>query len=113
MHKKTAKILCFILLFLPHAAYAGSITLVWERSKDLDILGYKVYYGTSSRVYGSPIDVGNTTKVTIPNLKNGWTYYFSVTAYNNEGRESRFSNEISGLPRPTALQHVFILLLSD
>lgn len=56
------------------------------------ILGYKVYYGTSSGNYTSIVDVGNVTIYTVTGLSVE-TYYFAVTASNANG-ESVYSNEV-------------------
>lgn len=45
--------------------------------------------------YTTVIDVMNTTTYTIKNLPEGFTYYFAVTAYDINGNESGFSNEVS------------------
>jgi hypothetical protein len=73
----------------------GTVTLTWSPSTDTSLAGYKVYKGTASGVYSSPITVGNVTSYTISNLGIGSTYYFAVTDYNTSGLESGFSNEAS------------------
>ncbi|MGB7621818.1 MAG: fibronectin type III domain-containing protein [Terriglobia bacterium] len=72
---------------------AGDAILTWNPNTDA-VAGYKVYYGTVSHTYGSPIDVGNQTTYTVTGLPTG-TYYFAVTAYNSSQNESGFSNEVS------------------
>jgi hypothetical protein len=59
------------------------------------LAGYKVYVGTASGRYGSPITVGNVTSYVISNLTLGNTYYFVVTSYSSSGAESAYSNEVS------------------
>jgi len=86
-------------------ARAGSAVLSWtapttntDGSALTDLAGYKIYYGTASGAYGTPIDagsaVGSPPGYTVNNLGIG-TYYFAVTAYDTAGRESAFSNETS------------------
>jgi hypothetical protein len=65
-----------------------------------DLAGYNVYYGTASGNYSQSIDAGNTTTYTVANLAGGLTYYFAVTAYDNSGNESEFSNEVSNTTQP-------------
>ena len=61
-----------------------------------DLAGYKVYYGTSSGSYTTPIEVGkDVTTYAVKTLSAGTTYYFTVTAYNEIGNESDYSNEVS------------------
>lgn len=79
---------------LSHDAHSGQANLEWDANTD-NVAGYKAYYGTSSRNYSSVIDVGNQTTYTIPNLQDGTTYFFAVTAYNSSGVESGYSNEVS------------------
>jgi hypothetical protein len=80
-------------------ATTGSISLAWDANTESDLGGYKVYYGTASRTYGTPIDVGNVTSHKAEGLTIGQTYYFAVTAYDTSNNESDYSNEASGLPK--------------
>jgi len=73
----------------------GTVTLTWDPSTATNLAGYKIYIGTASGGYSSPITVGNVTSYTISNLGIGSTYYFAVTDYNTSGVESGFSNEVS------------------
>ncbi len=73
---------------------AGDVTLQWDPNPETDVVGYRVYYGTASRTYSSPIPLGLQTSYTVTGLAAG-TYYFAVTAFNSEGLESAFSNEVS------------------
>ena len=72
-----------------------SANLTWDANQEPDLAGYKVYYGTTSRNYTTPIDVGNSISSTVPNLAAGVQYFFSITAYDTSGYESIFSNEVS------------------
>src|SRR5262249_41890426 len=85
-------------------AAAQSVTLAWDPAANA--AGYRLYSGTTSRVYTQQIDVGNATSALVSNLINGQTYFFAVTAYNTTGVESALSNEISyigGAPTPTPI----------
>jgi hypothetical protein len=70
-------------------------SLSWSPSASTTAAGYKVYVGTASGVYASPINIGNTTSYTVANLGTGNTYYFVVTSYDAAGNESAPSNEVS------------------
>ena len=72
-----------------------TVTLRWDPVSDPLIVGYRLYSGTTSRVYTQDIDVGNTTSTLVSNLIAGQTYFFVVTAYNNVALESPPSNEVS------------------
>ena len=65
------------------------------------VAGYKVYYGTVSRVYGSPINVGNVTTYTF-DLSPAQRYFIAVTAYNQFG-ESGYSNELNAVGLTTSV----------
>jgi len=57
-----------------------------------------VHVGTSSGRYdfpGSPFRVGKATTYIVTNLEPNNTYFFVVTAYNDHGKESPPSNEVS------------------
>ena len=84
-----------ISCYTPAAISNSGVTLAWDANVEPDIAGYKVYYGTTSRMYPFPVDAGNLTTQSVSNLQEGLTYYFAATAYNTEGLESDFSTEIS------------------
>jgi len=68
------------------------ITLVWDRNPEPDIAGYNVYYGRASGEYARLVPVTDPT-ATI-GVKGSKTLYFAVTAYNTNGLESDFSEEV-------------------
>ena len=82
---------------LQGVAEAGqqSVTLAWDASRDNNIAGYAVYYGTNSGSYWGFVDAGTNSSASIPGLKEGLTYYIIVTAYDAKGDESAPSNEIT------------------
>ena len=85
----------FLYLSLPLPdVHSAQVTLAWDASTDPSVVGYKVYYGTSSRSYQVVIDVGNNTTCAISNLQSGSTYYFATTGYSTSGAESGYSNEV-------------------
>jgi hypothetical protein len=85
----------FCFLIIPFLASAAVVNLAWDPSTEVDLAGYKIYYGYASGDYDTSIDVGNTTTFQITDLEYNQTYYFASTAYNNSGLESDYSNEIS------------------
>lgn len=83
---------------------ASSLSLSWvapvEREDNTpisltEISGYRIYYGISKGQYSSSVDIndGSATSYTFMNLTGG-SYYFVVTTYDTEGRESLYSAEI-------------------
>jgi len=89
-----AVLTCFFILS-PAIAYCENVTLAWDANNESDLKGYIVYYGTASGNYTTDIDVGKTTQYTTPDLQDGVTYYFAVTAYNEADYESSYSAELS------------------
>jgi hypothetical protein len=87
-------ILASLVLF-PQHAYCGAVTLAWDpNSPSESIAGYRLYYGTESRSYTGVIDIANGTLKKVSKLAKGYYYYFAVTAYNEAGQESDFSEEL-------------------
>ena len=68
-----------------NTATAGDkqVALTWAAATGAT--GYKIYYGTSTGVYGAPITVGNVTSSTVTGLTTGTTYYFAVSGTNTSG----------------------------
>src|SRR5262249_3319546 len=75
-----------------------SVTLSWDSSLDQDLAGRRIYGGPASADYPHAIDGGELTVRPIPLLAGDGTYFFAVTAYNYDGLESEFSNEVSFTP---------------
>jgi len=90
----TVLVFLFLILF-PLPVMAASLVVTWNANTEDDLKGYKVYYGQASRDYTSSIDVGNVTNYKIDGLSGGNTYFVSVTAYDNSGNESSYSEEVS------------------
>jgi len=115
------------------AATAASVTLSWDSNCDPSVTGYIVYYGTntvlSTNVVAAYVDdcgisrpqatntyhtpytisipsVGGRTNctLTVSNLVVGATYSFAVTARDNNGMESDYSNEVRyTVPNPAPI----------
>ncbi|MDF0651551.1 MAG: hypothetical protein CV081_05130 [Nitrospira sp. LK265] len=96
-------LICLFLLGMTGCASSdstptgGTATLSWDASTGPDLEGYKIYQATASESYGAPIAtvIMDFTSYTVTNLEAGTTYFFAVTAYNSDGAESSFSNEVS------------------
>ena len=80
-------------------AETNKVTVAWDAIADQDI-GYMVYWGTTSGVYNQQSDASNNTSQTILHLTVGVQYYIAVTAYNQDGMESDYSEEISTVIAP-------------
>jgi Bacterial Ig domain len=76
-------------------AAAAEVTLEWDPNPEPGIDGYKIHYGTAVGEYGNFLDVGNVTTARVPGLAAGTTYFFVATAYNTDGLESAYSNQVT------------------
>jgi Malectin domain/Bacterial TSP3 repeat len=88
-------VLSLMLLIFSTSAFATQVTLQWDPNTEPSLAGYKVYYGYSSRQYNTNVNAGNSTKITLSGLDDVKIYYFAVTAYDSNGNESKYSNEVS------------------
>ena len=94
---------CLIWLALCSAALgiqpppnqSPQVTLGWNASKDPTVVGYYLYYGTTSGVYTNKMDVGTNTMFTVSGLAPGSTYYFTTTSYNAGRVESSVVPQVS------------------
>ncbi|HEU5182524.1 MAG TPA: fibronectin type III domain-containing protein [Candidatus Polarisedimenticolia bacterium] len=92
------------LVLIPTVASAGTIKLAWDPVSDADLAGYRVYYGTSPGVYtNSYVVTQPQNSADLTNLQDCRIYYLAVKAVDSNGNESLgFSNEIIGMPAPSA-----------
>ena len=95
------KILIGIIIFLFALVQlswgAGCIQINWDpyiNDGRGPVIGFKIYTGTVSRVYGAPTAIApsSLTEYIITNLTRGTVYFIAVTAYDATG-ESMYSNE--------------------
>lgn len=102
-------LLILAAFLIPISSMAADVKLTWNASVSPGISGYKVYVGKASRTYDQIIPIGNVTNYTVAGLADG-TWYFSVTAFDSQGNESGFSNEvvkvIKTIAPPTGLDGV-------
>jgi len=90
-------VICFIFLCNSRlVSQNNSLIISWDPNSEADLMGYKVYYGLSSKNYNRVIDVGNQTRYTVEGLSEEVNYYFAVTAYDSAFNESDFSEEVIG-----------------
>jgi len=82
-------------IFSSAAAATENVTIQWSANPEPDIVGYRLYYGTSSEDYQNTIEIRDSTSVTIPDLNQGNTYFFVMTAFNSASLESLPSEELS------------------
>lgn len=83
-----------VLLFGSLQVFAGDVSLAWDPSTSEGVVGYKVHHGGAPGSYDSFHTVTNQTAYTVTGLAAG-TYFFAVTAFDANGNESGYSNEVS------------------
>jgi malectin (di-glucose binding ER protein) len=81
-----------LLLSLAPDAFAAPLTVAWDAVPEAT--GYLVHYGEASRHYTATVDVGDTTTTQLVGLDPVRPSYIAVTAYNDVGDASAFSNEV-------------------
>jgi len=99
--------------------FAAQVTLAWDPNTEVHLAGYRIYYktstpgapydGTGANEGDSPIDVPlalltdeDNPEYTVTGLSDTKTYYFAVTAYSHDKRESGYSGEVSTGSTPSA-----------
>ena len=87
--------LVILAVTVPSLAQAEkAVTLAWDPSPTPTVVGYTIQYGTNSGRYSEFLLYGIATTAVIPELQEGVTYYFVVTAHTDGGLESDPSNEL-------------------
>lgn len=78
----------------------GVVSLNWNDNSEGDLAGYNVYRATSSNGTYSKINGSLVTSSSYndTSVNNGTTYWYRVTAVNDEGLESGNSNTVSATP---------------
>jgi fibronectin type 3 domain-containing protein len=83
------------------------VELTWNAVPNEGVVGYNVYYGTTSGSYPSFAGYVTANNFVVRGLEGGQTYYFAVTAEDGSGDQGGFSSEasvIAPLPAPMILQ---------
>ncbi|MEI8108578.1 MAG: Ig-like domain-containing protein, partial [Verrucomicrobiota bacterium] len=88
-------VLILTVATLALASGGQRVELGWDAQTGGEVVGYRLKYGTASGSYGQEVDVVGVTVGAAENLAAGTTYYFVVTAYNQDGAESVPSEELA------------------
>jgi len=94
--KKLLLVLVAFFFMVGMAQAASNVTLQWVANSEPDLAGYKIYQSQTSGIYTSvegTVPVGTET-ITLEGIPDG-TYFWVVTAYDTEGLESGYSNEVT------------------
>ena len=88
------------IISISSLSQAASVSFSWTPNTEINLAGYNIYYGTSSGSYSSVTKVGlpeivdNKVSTTLNDFSEGTIYYFAATAYDIDGFESNYSQEI-------------------
>jgi hypothetical protein len=101
MKRLAAAIALILMLVLGNVSAAqttSTATFGWT-ADTATVSGYKLYWGTASRVYGTPTDCKNVTTYKLTGLPVAGPLYVAVTAYNSATstaayQESGYSPEL-------------------
>ena len=110
------------LSFFASTASAADLTLAWDANLETDLAGYRVYYktgGSGAPYDGIDLDQGDSgidlplenltnpaaPQITLTGLAEDTAYFLAVTAYNQQGSESGFSNEVTYRAASTVTTH--------
>lgn len=83
---------------------ASTVTLIWTPNTETDLAGYNIYRSMVSGVYGARLRARSLVASAaahspstrfIDLVATAGTYYYSITAYNNDGTEGAKSSEIT------------------
>ncbi len=73
---------------------AAEVEVAWNANpSEENVAGYRLHYGITSGHYENTDDVGNASSAVITNLGDDSRYFIALTAYNQDGLESDFSEE--------------------
>lgn len=72
------------------------VSLKWDKNTESDLDHYTLYYGTTSGVYGTTIEVTDpdAASYTVTGLSGSVRYYFSITASDTSNNESEKSDPL-------------------
>jgi hypothetical protein len=84
--RRLATVAAFVAgVVVADSASAGSVTVAWDPNPEPDVIGYRVFVGTSPGTYTETFDVSATlTTFTYTAATNGVRYYFAVAAQAGE-----------------------------
>jgi hypothetical protein len=81
-------------------APAADLRVTWNANTESDLAGYKLYYGTVTGTYGTPVVLGKVTSFQLTGLRDGTVYYLALTAFDTSANDSGFSLEVSASTGP-------------
>jgi len=93
---QTLLVSVFLILIFAASASAREVTLSWDANSEPDLDHYVVYWGVIPGDYSyNSGDIGLATDFSVDIPDDGQAYFFAVTAVDEAGLESDYSNEVS------------------
>jgi hypothetical protein len=92
------KLFLLLLLLVPTAALAASVTFTWDANSEANIVNYKLYCATVTTPPYTWVATTNTVTITAPLDVSILSNYCAVTAVNDWGLESDYSNTVRVFP---------------
>ena len=100
------KVVCKPSSELTSSADTGKLKLSWNYGNEKDLIGYRIYYGTSSQKYTNCVDIGKPAESSpgvieylLSGLVTGKQYYIAVVAVGKNNQQSNFSTGVSGVAK--------------
>lgn len=95
-------------LAVTDSSLSQTVTITWKKNSESDVARYRIYRSTTpapTTKVDSSASASDTSK-TFTGLTNGTRYYFRITAVDNSGNESVYSNEVNAMPNnaPTPVE---------
>ena len=84
----TAIVAAVWLALIAAASAERSVTLAWSPSPDANVVGYRIQAREENAALTTSLNVSGQTRATLPGLKEGLRYTFTVTSYNAAGVQS-------------------------
>ena len=86
------------------------LSLQWGAHQVTDLSGYKLYYDSDEPgfPYTNNIDLEMITSTTLSGLLSATTYFLAIVAYDTDGNESWYSEEVEGTTRVMEAQNLDI-----
>ena len=107
--KRTMKrivVAVILVLLMVMNAPAVDKTFTWDANTEADLAGYRLYQSNVSNQYsigsGWIAEIPAGTEILSYNVTPDETYYFVLTAFDVNGNESGYSNEVSTVIDETA-----------
>ncbi len=103
--KRIVVAIILVLLMVMNAPAAQKV-FTWDANTEADLAGYRLYQSNVSGQYTIGLDwiaeIPAGTETLIYDMTPDGTYYFVLTAFDVNGNESGYSNEVSTVIDETA-----------